>query len=117
MNTEINYLYRDASNYKNHGSIIVSGHDPKAEKKFEQLLDGGEYFIARQVGFPDLFLWESEDYDFAFNPEDDHCFHEMGEILPTNADPTDKRTIQQVLEDFKIANKNGWETYDPNPNA
>lgn len=55
MNTKIEYLYRDASNYKKINQVIVSGTFDEAQKEsIQDCLSEGEYFIPRQVGFPEM---------------------------------------------------------------
>lgn len=52
-NTRISYLYRDASNYKQHNEVVVPG--TFTQEQIEAIigcLDAGEYFIPVQVGFP-----------------------------------------------------------------
>ena len=68
MNTKIEYLYRDASNYKKTNQVIVSDTFDEAQKEsIQDCLFEGEYFIPRQVGFP-ATTWELEGqmniYDF-----------------------------------------------------
>lgn len=50
VNTRINYLYRDANNFKYSSSVVVEGC-----LKFQQLkkyLDEGLYFVPADVGLP-----------------------------------------------------------------
>ena len=66
MNTRINYLYRDACNYKRSNCAVVAGTLTDEEKKeIFQSLDG-EYFIPRQVGLPEVRFDDSPTVD-------DHC--------------------------------------------
>lgn len=54
MNTRISYLYRDASNYKQHNEVTVPG--TFSEEQIDVIigcLDLGEYFIPKQIGFPE----------------------------------------------------------------
>lgn len=70
------YLYRDASNYKVWGKILVSGvlsQDDMAEMRAQ--LESGEYFVAEQVGIPALY---KELWDLSGGPtDDDHALHEF----------------------------------------
>jgi hypothetical protein len=70
------YLYRDASNYKAWGEILLSGipsQDDMAAMRAR--LESGEYFVAEQVGIPTLY---KELWDLSGGPtEDDHALHEF----------------------------------------
>lgn len=71
MNIQLNYLYRDASNYKNYGWVIVSTDNVdlnEIDRKIREKLIDGEYFSAAKVGVPELF--------FDIQNEDDHDWHE-----------------------------------------
>lgn len=80
QNLKINYLYRDAGNYKHYGSVIFTNKGNLDMLYMENLLRSklisGEYFIASEWGFPDLY--------FETTTEDDHCWHEFLNIEPTN---------------------------------
>lgn len=50
------YLYRDASNYKAFGVLLLEGKASNSHRaKIIEVLDGGEFFIAEQVGVPTLY--------------------------------------------------------------
>lgn len=70
------YLYRDASNYKAWGEILLSGAPTEGEiAALRDCLESGEYFVAEQVGIPALYdqLWT-----LSGGPtEDDHALHEF----------------------------------------
>lgn len=54
MNTKLNYLYRDADNYKMPNSCVVIGEISEAQiAEVISCLDCGEYFIPQQVGLPE----------------------------------------------------------------
>lgn len=73
------YLYRDASNYKAFGAVLLSGYPTQEEiDELRACLDSGEYFVAEQVGIPAVYkeLWE-----LSGGPtDDDHALHEFGGI-------------------------------------
>lgn len=78
MNLQLNYLYRDASNYKNYGWVIVSTYNVdlnEIDRKIREKLIDGEYFSAAKVGFPELF--------FNIPNEDDHDWHEYQSVEET----------------------------------
>lgn len=70
MNTRMEYLYRDASNYKSPNQVIVAGTITEEQKEaILQTLEDGTYFIPEQVG---LDLYRGWDIT-----EDDHPFCEL----------------------------------------
>ena len=129
MNTIMHYLYRDAANNKNHGSVVVSGEfGPSDLAAITETLSDGEHFVAEQVGVDSVFLFNEEaDYD----PDDpstypsdmgagnyavcdaDHGWHEFGSLELTDRKPTDERSIQELVEAFRAAASAGWEAQDP----
>lgn len=85
MNTLLEYLYRDASNFKQRGSVVVEG--AIAVKDIRHLLIDGEYFVPSQVGLPDL-QHKFREQGFDFPAEDDHTWHEIVSMRPTRRKPT-----------------------------
>jgi hypothetical protein len=90
-------------------------------------LHEGQYFIARQMRVPEVFLWDLQaGYDsddppagvgpgqYAIN-EDDHCWHEFCDVRATNELPTDEhgRTIEQFVQEVRQAAANGWQEFVP----
>jgi hypothetical protein len=70
------YLYRDGSNYKAWGSLLLSG-EPSQEDvaALKECLESGEYFVAEQVGIPPVY---KELWDLSGGPtRDDHALHEF----------------------------------------
>lgn len=114
MNTEIHYMYRDGGNWKNHHSIVFKGtlpDDVDIDDVLREHLTGDDNFIASQVGFEEVFSWSPDD----FSTTEDHCWHEYEYAEVTDREPTDPRTIQEVIEAFRKAREEGWEVFDPNP--
>ena len=75
------YLYRDASNFKAHGSLLLRGSvDESVVTKLRGKFESGEYFIAEQIGTPTLYesLWNQ----CQSQPSEklDHVWHEFSEI-------------------------------------
>ena len=85
MNTLLKYLYRDASNYKQHGSVVLEG--AISLKDIRTLLIDGEYFIPSQAGLPDL-QQKFKDQGFEYPTEDDHAWHEIVSVRPTTKQAT-----------------------------
>lgn len=103
------YLYRDASNYKAYGSVILRGSVSTDEKKrLLGYLNDGQWFIAEQVGLPPLFeeLWKYSD-----GPnEDDFPFHEFADLrLARDEEIIDANVwgdVQDLLSNFeKLGNR------------
>lgn len=82
MNFSIfDYFYRDASNYKAWGTLLLKGLASSQEiENIREFFDSGEYFIAEQLGIPPLYaeLWE-----YSNGPSiDDHVWHTFHELRP-----------------------------------
>lgn len=101
------YLYRDASNYKSWGSLLLE--DRTTETELEQLrtqLNCGEFFIAEQVGIPPLYaeLWQ-----FSDGPtEDDHVWHTFHELRQANAEEITGKpwgTVPELIARFKAVKR------------
>lgn len=73
--TAIPYLYRDAANYKQWGTIVVRGHlTDEHRARLSACLDGDFHFMPTQLGITHLGTvagWPS------FPCEDDHPWHEL----------------------------------------
>ncbi|MCL4273168.1 MAG: hypothetical protein KJZ77_04795 [Anaerolineales bacterium] len=104
------YLYRDASNYKQHGEVIFPNEIPltveEVDKQIRSFLSDGLFFIARQVGVEERF--------FDVVNKDDHPWHEYVSVEATT-DPTfdpvpgQKRDIAQFLKELEQAHRAGWD--------
>lgn len=103
-NTRIQYLYRDAGNYKQYHEVIVAGE--LEWKDIAGCLDEGNLFIPSQIGLEDIqLMWEEK--GFAFPTEDDHVWCEIEEdgIDYTFLPPTVDVTAQQLVEQFQFVQK------------
>lgn len=70
MNTRMEYLYRDAANYKSYNHVVVAGTISEEQKKsIHETLEEGTYFIPEQIG---LDLYRGWDIT-----EDDHPYCEL----------------------------------------
>ena len=85
MNTLLEYLYRDASNYKQHGSVVLKGS--VSLNSIRHLLFDRTYFIPSQVGLPDL-QYKFKEQGFKYPTGDDHSWHEIVLMRPTTKKPT-----------------------------
>jgi len=99
MNTKIQYLYRDAHNFKKFAEVVVFGL-VDGDQLFSLLKDG-MFFIPSYVGLESLQEKPLKSYD--------HVWHELESVVPTN-DPAsvtiDSKTIQTF---FHKAHKDGWD--------
>ena len=96
MNTLIEYMYRDASNYKKFETVIVKGKLKYLD--LEPYLHEGEFFIPSTIGLKDL-----QDLPYT---EDDHIWHTISEIYYTSLPPTNKMTSIEFIKKFKNAYQN-----------
>ena len=104
------YMYRDASNYKQHGEVILPNETQRTieevDTQIRSLLSDGLFFIARQVQVEERF--------FDVVSEDDHPWHEYVSVEATT-DPTfdsvpeEKRDITNFLKDMEQAHRSGWD--------
>ena len=101
----LEYQYRDASNYKAQGRLLLEGiftEDKVAE--LTSCLDGHEFFIPECVGVPAL---QSELYKYAGPNDDDHQYHEFCGIRTPNEDELKAMeiwgTVDKLLFSMKAA--------------
>src|SRR3954452_13521439 len=109
MNTRVEYLYRDGSNYKQWGAAVFHGDcDATLLRRLFAALDREEFFIAHQVRLPELFFADRPLY------ADDHCWHEMAEVISTSAAADDLmgRSIEEFVAEVERASTNGWAVFD-----
>jgi hypothetical protein len=104
-NTEIHYMYRDCSNYKQAASFVVAGR-----VSLEDLLD----CCANEIGDNNDFLPGQVCLDAlqsrmcnGVDSEQDGVWHELTDADPTGADPTTEITAAQLLKNFRAC-KGKW---------
>lgn len=102
------YLYRDASNYKAWGEILLSGVSSQNDiALLRASLDSDTYFVAEQVGIPALYseLWELSDGPTS----DDHALHEFVALRVATEEEIKSMSLfgdlSNVLSDFKAVTK------------
>lgn len=108
------YMYRDASNYKQHGEAIFTNQTlllpADIDKQIRAFLKDGEFFIARQINIEERF--------FDALREDDHPWHTFERIEVTTLAPFDpdhwfqkqhRRDIVEFLTDLEKAQRAGWD--------
>ena len=101
-NTRINYLYRDASNYRVSNSCIVRGHMTEEQRRtILSAMDEEMYFIPSAVGMPEK--------KFETETEDDHPFFELTceDFEGTDEPPTLDISCEELAERFAAAAING----------
>lgn len=102
------YLYRDASNYKAWGTLLLKGNASSADiEVLKNTFESGEFFIAEQMGIPLLYaeLWE-----FSSGPSsDDHVWHTFYALRPATGDDI-KDPVFDTVKNFilKIKEINNW---------
>lgn len=101
MNTELSYLYRDACNYKTFSEVIIAGTMGVTE--IQPFLMDGLLFIPSEIGLPNL---QPEDLT-----EDDHVWHEVESLRPTQDAPTIAMDAAALIAACKTANQAGWNEY------
>lgn len=119
------YMYRDASNCKNHGEAVFTpelrGFTNRSslpldeiERRIKAALQDGEYFIAWQIKLDELF--------FETPSGDDHPWHEFKGVEVTTTHPAfdpanwvihrHRRDITEFLADLEQASEAGWDATD-----
>jgi hypothetical protein len=107
------YLYRDASNWKQHGRVVFTniGEIPLAdiETQIRASLHDGEWFIAEMVDLEVQFLAEHD-------TDDDHPWHEFDNVSETDLPPSDpafcgghRRDIAQFIRAMENGKLRKWD--------
>ena len=102
---KIEYLYRDAGNYKQWNTAYTKGYLTEYEiRELIESLDFGEYFIPEMVGLPEI------KFD-SIDPELDHMWFELNKKDITYEKPQDQPVIyssKELLARFNEASRKGW---------
>ena len=105
MNVKFNYLYRDAGNYKQYGSVIFAAPNQidlaDTDRKIRDVLIDREFFVAGKVSVPDL-------RNLPWDDEIDHSWHEYEGLEFTNepCSEHEQRDIGTFISSFNLLNKN-----------
>lgn len=89
-NTRINYLYRDALNYKKHNEVIIPG--TFTEEQIHTIIDclqGGEYFIPSEVNLPEIRFEDRTEADHPWFELDEDGFEETEAKVTCHISPED----------------------------
>lgn len=114
MNTKVEYLYRDAANYKSHGAMVMEGvPDQDLAARLRSALFDRSYLVAAQVGIPSLAPWMVEG-----TPPDEELDHSLHEVQwpPTETlDPVTEPavTFEEFVTRVERAQADGWAIGDP----
>ena len=109
-NVRFVYMYRDASNYKQHGEVILPNETQRTveevDAQIRSLLSDGLFFIAQQVKIEERF--------FDVVSEDDHPWHEYVSVEATTDPafdpvPEQQRDITNFLKELEQAHRSGWD--------
>lgn len=110
------YLYRDASNYKAWGELLLSGTPSHLdEAALKTCLESEVFFVAEQVSIPSLYeeLWALS----GGRTEDDHALHEFVALRAASTVESEELplfgNLSSVLRKFKAVSK--WD-YSLSPN-
>ncbi|MEO6321988.1 MAG: hypothetical protein ABIR56_14965 [Polaromonas sp.] len=108
------YCYRDASNYKSWGVLLLQGSASGADiEDLQRHFDSDSYFIAEQLCIPPLY---AELWAFSAGPTiDDHVWHTFNALRPATAQER-KAPVFDTMENFlkKIKAVQAWnETLSP----
>ena len=110
------YLYRDASNYKAWGEILLSGVPSQNDiAALRACLESDEYFVAEQVGLPAVY---KELWGLSGGPtSDDHALHEFVALREASEDERKSLPLfgelSGLLKTFQTVTK--WD-YSLSPN-
>ena len=109
MFTELHYMYRDASNYKEGKYVYFEGAATQEQRTaIGQKLESGLYFIPA-----DIELEELQPRMTSFPSEDDHVWHEFVDLTLVEALPCDAIVvgpIDQLAQAFdRISGPTGWD--------
>lgn len=110
------YLYRDASNYKAWGGLLLSGIPSQSDvAALRACLESDVYFVAEQVGIPAVYeeLWDLS----GGRTSDDHALHEFVTLRAATEDERESLalfgTLSSLIEAFQAVSK--WD-YSLSPN-
>lgn len=110
------YQYRDASNYKAWGEILLSGIPSQSDiAALRACLESDVYFVAEQVGIPAVYkeLWDLS----GGRSSDDHALHEFVELRAATVNERKSLPLfgklSSLLKTFEAVSK--WD-YSLSPN-
>ncbi|MGE0773567.1 MAG: hypothetical protein AB7G25_04715 [Sphingomonadaceae bacterium] len=97
------YLYRDASNYKIFGSVVLRGRcGQDLEGVLRARFQDGVYFIPEQIKIPPLQN-KIEKYNENFPTEDDHVWHEFSGLRVLSVEGVSEDEYSVEVDDLIAA--------------
>jgi hypothetical protein len=95
------YLYRDASNYKSSGSVLLGGTiDEGKVASLVSNFEDGVFFIPEAIGIPEL---RSKLYEYGGPNSDDHEYHEFVCLRTANDEDIVLLKLHDTLDKFILA--------------
>ena len=93
------YVYRDAGNWKTHGSVLLTGDVRSVRDAIQACCEWGGLFVAEQVGIPSLC--EKHWTDCGDGPSElDHAYHEFIDLRPASNEEIATMPIAGTLSAF-----------------
>ncbi|MDB2686634.1 hypothetical protein N9Y42_05435 [Mariniblastus sp.] len=108
------YQYRDGANYKRFADLFFENPLRRSaveiESTIQSTLIDKSWFIADQIGIPQLFLFLD-----GIVTDNDHCLHEFIGVESMLRESSDDAhdSIENLLESFKKSSETGWKQFDP----
>lgn len=101
--TAVEYLYRDASNYKAWGGVLLVGQfSATLEARVKAVLESETFFVAERVGLPDLreklLSWSN-----GRSKEDDHEWHELWKLREATQVDMSEFPVWGTVDEFTEA--------------
>lgn len=98
----LEYLYRDAANWKTYGEAVLVGQfSGDAVRQIEALLDGDLVFLPEQVGLPPLHALHA--FTYGADAHLDHAFHEFVDLRPATDLDLIASTPMCTVDEFIVA--------------
>jgi hypothetical protein len=95
----LEYMYRDAANWKTFGLLLMRGNCEAMQTVLEGCLEWGKQFVAEQIDVPTLHKKHFAEY--GEGPSDlDHAFHEFVRLRPATEQEQADIRVHCDLQDF-----------------
>lgn len=106
-NTLINYMYRDASNYKKTNVAVLRGRISLEQiGLIQSSLDDDEFFIPGQVGLKDL---QGEfEHGGGWDEDDDHVWHTISLIEYTDQPANSDLSVDEMMRNWPASSED-WD--------
>lgn len=105
------YLYRDANNFKAFGQLLLSSNfTDRNLVDIKSFLEFGEFFVAEQVGVPTLYslLWK-----YSNGPTTaDHAFHEFAELRTASDEDVSSLKVWGSVDTLLAAFRDASQQWD-----